>query len=109
MTTAAPAMSPTYHDAIAHLPEGGTLIFQRVAWSEYERLLAELGARYRARVSYDRGKLEINLPLPIHEYLKVCFSYLLHPLTEELEMDVEGLGPTTFKYEPWQQGLEPDA
>ena len=105
---AASATSDGYQEAIAHLPEGGTLMFQFVSWDRYEKLLEELGHRYRARISYDHGKLEINMPLPIHEYLKVCFSYLLQTLTEELEMDMEGLGSTTFKYKPWLQGLEPD-
>ncbi len=106
--TAAPAASPIYLDAIAHLPEGGTLTFHRVSWEEYEELLEELGPRYRARISYDRRRLEINMPLPVHDRYKEFISRLMHVLTEELEMDMEGLGSTTFKYEPWQQGLEPD-
>jgi len=106
--TAAPAMSPTYHDAVAHLPEGGTLIFQRISWDKYEKLLNDLGARYRARVSYDNGRLEINMPLPIHEDYKDFLLRLMHVLTEELELDMQALGSTTFQYEPWLQGLEPD-
>jgi hypothetical protein len=55
--------------AIDHLPEGGTLIFQHVPWREYESLLDEMGAGYRARISYDRGKLEVEMPLPIRKSL----------------------------------------
>ncbi len=108
MTTAAPAMSPTIFDAIVHLPEGGALLFQRVSWDEYEKLVEKLGARYRARLSYDHGRLEINMPLPIHEDYKEFLLRLMHVLTEELELDMQALGSTTFKYEPWLQGLEPD-
>ncbi|MDQ3009715.1 MAG: Uma2 family endonuclease [Acidobacteriota bacterium] len=108
MTTAAPAMSPTIFDAIVHLPEGGALLFQRVSWDEYEKLVEKLGARYRARLSYDHGRLEINMPLPIHEDYKEFISHLMRALTDELELDMQALGSTTFQYEPWLQGLEPD-
>lgn len=106
--TAALAASDGYHEAIAHLPEGGTLMFQFVSWDRYEKLLEELGHRYRARVSYDHGRLEINMPLPVHDKYKDFTSRLMQVLTEELELDMEGLGSTTFKHESWLQGVEPD-
>ena len=107
MTAATPAPYG-YREAIAYLPEGGTLSFQLVPWDKYEKLLEELGARYRVRVSYDHGKLEINMPLPIHEDYKEFISHLLRALTDELELDMQALGSTTFKYKPWLEGLEPD-
>ncbi len=97
-----------YLEAIAYLPAGGTLMFQHVTWAEYEQLLEALGARYRARLSYDHGRLEIIMPLPEHEMYKEFISHLLRGLTDELELDMEALGSTTFKYEGWLQGLEPD-
>lgn len=102
------AVAADYLDAIAHLPAGGTLTFQRVPWEEYEELLADLGAGYQARISYDHGRLEATMPLPIHEYFKDFLSRLMHVLTEELGLDFVGLGSTTFRYERWLEGLEPD-
>ena len=104
----AAATSDGYHEAVAHLPGGATLLFQLVPWERYERLLEELGTRYRARISYDHGRLEINMPLPVHEDYKEFISHLLRYLTDELEMDLQALGSTTFNYEGWLQGLEPD-
>ena len=101
----APAPFHSYLDAIAHLPPGGTLSFQRVWWDEYEKLLEDLGAGYAARVSYDHGKLEIHRLLLIHEYLKAFLSDLVWVLTDELGVDMQALGSTTFKYSGWQQGL----
>ena len=49
----------SYVDAITHLPPGGTLILTDVPWEEYEQLLADLGDSYAARITYDRGRLEI--------------------------------------------------
>lgn len=97
MTAATPAPYG-YREAIAYLPEGGTLSFQLVPWDKYEKLLDDLGARYKARISYDHGKLEINMPLPIHKDYKDFLLRLMHVLTEELGVDMQALGSTTFKY-----------
>lgn len=109
MTVAVKLQNTNYLDAIAHLPPGGTLVFRRVSWAEYEKLLEDMGPGYVPRISYDHGRLEIAMPLPIHGYLGVCLSQLLYVLTDELELEMEGFGSTTFKYEGWLQGLEPDA
>jgi len=108
MAVAVETRAKDYLAAIAHLPPGGTLTFQHVSWAEYEELLEDLGPGYTPRISYDHGRLEITMPLPTHEYLKVCFSDLMRALTDELELDMNGLGSTTFRYEDWLQGLEPD-
>jgi hypothetical protein len=52
-----------YREAIGRLPEGATLIVQRVGWDEYERLLDDLIDRPDLRLSYDRGRLEVTTPL----------------------------------------------
>ncbi len=102
------AAATNYREAITHLPEGGTLIFHHVPWEEYEDLLEDLGTGYRARICYDHGRLEIALPLPIHERQKEFISSLMQVLTDELGLDLECMGSTTYKYEDWLQGLEPD-
>lgn len=102
------AVATDYLDAIAHLPAGGTLIFQHVPWKEYEELLEDLSAGYRARIYYDHGRMEIMMPLPVHEKYKEFVVRLMQVLTDELVLDCESLGSTTFKYEDWLQGLEPD-
>lgn len=97
-----------YLDAVAHLPAGGTLTFQHVPWDEYEQLLADLGAGYSVRVTYDHGRLEVMSPLPIHERQKEFIARMMHVLTEELGLDLESLGSTTYKQEDALHGLEPD-
>jgi Uma2 family endonuclease len=54
-------------DAIQHLPDGATLVIHHLDWNEYEQLLEDLADRPHLRISYDRGKLEIMMPLPEHE------------------------------------------
>ena len=108
--TIAAGRKPTndYLDAIAHLPEGGTLIFHHVPWPAYAALLNDLGDGYRARISYDHGRLEVNMPTPVHERWKTFLADLMRLLTDTLGLDMEGLGSTTFSYEGWLAGLEPD-
>lgn len=109
MTVAAGRKSTTdYLDAIAHLPAGGTLIFHHVPWAAYEAVLNDLGDGYKARISYDHGKLEVNMPTAIHERWKTFLADLMRLLTDTLGLDMEGLGSTTFSYEGWLAGLEPD-
>ena len=98
-----------YLEVIACLPPGGTLSFQQVAWGEYEKLLEDLGAGYPSRVSYDHGKLEVFMPLPIHEYFKSFLARLIYVLTDALDLEMIELGSTTFKYHDWLQGVEPDS
>lgn len=48
------------------------------------------------------------MPLPIHKDYKDFLLRLMHVLTEELGVDMQALGSTTFKYKLWLEGLEPD-
>jgi Uma2 family endonuclease len=95
-------------DAIKHIPEGGTLIVPNVSWQDYEMLLSRMGDSNNARINYDRGRLEIMSPSPIHETLKELISQLARAITDKLGIDLEALGSTTFKSGTFQQGAEPD-
>ena len=48
------------------------------------------------------------MPLPEHERAKVLISHLLVVLLEELGLDWESLGSTTFKRKTMLAGIEPD-
>ena len=95
--------------SIKSLFPGGTLTYHNVDWEEYEWLLEDMGAGYSARISYDHGKLEIHMPLPIHDFMKICLSDLMRAIADMLEIDLNGFGSTTFKYKGWLQGVEPDS
>ena len=97
-----------YLDAIAHLRSGGTLILTEVPWTEYEQLLAELGEGYAFRVSYDRGRLQIETPSAKHEKYKDLILRLADLAADELGCDLDSFGSTTFKREQLAKGAEPD-
>lgn len=90
------------------VPPGHRVLFHDVSWQEFEAILEELGDRRAARLAYSLGTLEIRMPLPKHEKAKVIIGDLVKILLEELEIDCEPFGSTTFKREDMAQGVEPD-
>ncbi len=95
-------------DAIAKLLPGGSLLLRDVAWGEYKQLTEDLNEWPGIRLTYDRGRLEIMSPLPIHEKYKDFILRLLDRYSILAEVEFESLGSTTFDQEWLEKGLEPD-
>lgn len=94
--------------------DGGVLqlpfvVLQNVTWQTYQALLADMGEHRSARLSYDRGTLEIKMPSKLHELINRLLERIVTTLTEELGMNVLSLGSTTFDSEAVEQGVEPDS
>lgn len=90
------------------VPPGHRVLFHDVSWSEFELILDEFGQHRAARLAYSNGTLEIRMPLPEHEVDKELIGDMVKILLEELEVDCECFGSTTFKREDIAQGIEPD-
>ncbi|ODH00922.1 hypothetical protein A4S05_03715 [Nostoc sp. KVJ20] len=78
-----------------------------ISWQTYEKLLTELSASRRLRLTYNRGTLEIMVPSPEHERYKKVLGRFVETLGEELDVRIDPLGSTTFK-RPELSGAEPD-
>jgi Uma2 family endonuclease len=91
-----------------NVPPGQRVLLRDVTWEEFEIILEELGEHRAARIAYDRGVLEIMVPLPEHEFSKEIISDLVKALLEELDIEFISLGSTTFKNQAMAQGIEPD-
>jgi Uma2 family endonuclease len=78
-----------------------------ISWQTYETLLTELSYNRRLRLTYNRGNLEIMAPSPEHERYKEVLGRFVETLAEELEVEIDPLGSTTFK-RPELGGAEPD-
>jgi Uma2 family endonuclease len=87
---------------------GQRLILDNISWQEFEEILEDLGEHRHSHIAYYRGVLEFRMPLPGHERAKVLISHLLVVLLEELNLEWESLGSTTFKSQVMQVGIEPD-
>ncbi len=90
------------------IPPGQRLRLHNISWSEFEAILAELGEHRTARITYIQGTLEIRMPLPEHEINKELIGDMVKILLEEMEIDCECFGSTTFKAEAKKAGVEPD-
>lgn len=85
------------------------VILHGVSWETYERLLAEHQDSSSTRFAYDRGTLEIMILSLRHERLKHALATLVQVVAEEMQIDIEGAGSTTFRREDLERGFEPDA
>jgi len=93
------AIAPQQHEHV---------ILHPVSWSTYEALLADLESQPGKRLTYDRGALEIVVPLPPHEQYKGQLGRIIETVTEELNIYICNLGQTTWKRQDLAQGLEAD-
>ena len=86
----------------------GAVHLHGVSWQTYQALLADLGDASGPRLTYDRGVLRIMSPGPQHEKCNRALSLLVELLAEELDLEVENFGSSTFKREDLKRGFEPD-
>jgi Uma2 family endonuclease len=87
---------------------GQRIQLQEVNWNEFEAILDELGDKRASRIAYSDGVLEIRMPLPKHEKAKVLIGDMVKILLEELDLENECFGSSTFKRQDMAKGIEPD-
>jgi Uma2 family endonuclease len=90
------------------VPPGQRLLIHAVDWSEFERILDELGEQRATRIAYSENVLEIRMPLAQHEREKSLLGDVVKILLDELGLDCECFGSATFKQPEMNVGLEPD-
>ena len=99
-----PAEQPTLSSQLSQ-----RLILHGVSWATYQRLLDDFKDSHAAHFAYDRGVLEIMVLSSKHERPNRTLALLVEVLAEELNMDVQRLGSTTFTREDLNKGFEPDS
>ncbi|MEH1945920.1 MAG: Uma2 family endonuclease [Nostoc sp.] len=87
---------------------GQQMLLKDISWQQLENILAEMGERRAARISYSNGWLEIMVPLPEHEKDKEYIGELVRVLLDKLQIDFEPFGSTTLQNERSRQAVEPD-
>ncbi len=90
-------------------PPEQRVLLHDINWETYESLLEAHKSRSMPRFTYDRGSLEIMGPSPEHERLKELASLFVNAAAEGMDVDLEGLGSTTFRREDLKRGFEPDS
>ena len=87
---------------------GQRIRLQDVNWKKFEAILDELGDKRACRIAYSNEFLEIRMPLSEHEVDKELIGDMVKILLEELDIDNECFGSTTFKRQDVAKGIEPD-
>src|SRR3954447_6601563 len=100
MTTASVAQ-------LAPLMIEGQATFDNVSWDLYEEMLEVVGER-PIHMTYDWGRLKILMVSQPHEKVKTAIARLLEAYADAMEIEIEGLGSTTFRRKDLLRGLEPD-
>ncbi|MEM6503375.1 MAG: Uma2 family endonuclease [Cyanobacteria bacterium P01_C01_bin.89] len=77
-------------------------------WQAYQQILHALPQRRAARLTYDRGTLEITVPLEPHEFALRLIERFIIILIEEMRMNIKTMGSTTMNREKFNRGSEPD-
>ena len=90
------------------IPLKGKILLHNVSWDEFENILIEMGETRSSRIAYDKGTLEIVMPLAEHEGYKEIIGDLIKELADELEIDYASFGSTTWKRRDRLAGAEPD-
>ncbi len=85
------------------------VILRNLSWETYERLLYEHGDGSSPRLTFDRGVLEIMSPSAEHERYNLRIADLIGILADEMNIEVEGLGASTFTREDLERGFEADS
>ncbi len=85
------------------------VVLRSVSWDTYERLLRDHENSSAPRFTYDHGTLEVMSPLPEHERYNRSIAVLVVVLCEEMGINFDDLGSTTFRREETRRGFEPDS
>jgi Uma2 family endonuclease len=84
------------------------VILPNISWQSYQSLIKDFEREPALRLTYDRGTLEIRMPLDPHETYKKLLGRLVEAATEELDLEIRSLGSRTCDREDLARGLEPD-
>jgi Uma2 family endonuclease len=84
------------------------LILQGIGWDFYEEILKEYEDSHALRFAYNDGFLEVEVPTRKHEKLTWLLSKIVELVCEELRIDADNSGSTTFRKRLKAKGVEPD-
>lgn len=84
------------------------VVFYQRTWPSYQQILSALGDHRSARLTYDRGTLEITMPLEDHEYARELIGLFIRILVVELGLKLKSIGSTTLNRDDLDRGAEPD-
>ncbi|KKI98899.1 Uma2 family endonuclease [Prochlorothrix hollandica] len=82
--------------------------FRGLTWDAYQQIFQALPHRRGARLTYDRGTLEITMPLESHEFSLRLIEVFIRCLVFELGLKLKTMGSTTLNRQDLDRSSEPD-
>jgi Uma2 family endonuclease len=90
------------------LRDGTRFVVPRVSWRAYKTLVDELPASSPIRIAYDGRNMELMVRGPMHHRHAKWIDRLITTVADELRIQVEDLGETTWQREEVDRGIEAD-
>jgi Uma2 family endonuclease len=90
-------------------PPEQRVVLHNVSWETYERILAEHMDCRSPRFTFDHGELEVVTLSAEHERYSIRIADLVGVLADEMDLEAEALGSTTYKRQELERGFEPDS
>lgn len=109
MATAVKTAQQPITQFVEQYVEQPNVILHDVSWETYERLLEEHGEHSGTRFTYDQGDLQIMIISFEHDRQNRLLASFVEAVLEELGIDCEPAGSTTFKRRDIKRGFEPDS
>jgi len=94
---------------LSQVTPNSTFVLQKLSWSTFKALMADVGENRGWRFAFDKGVLEIRMPLAEHERPKGMLESFIEALADELEIEVMKLGALTLEREDLSRAIEPDS
>jgi Uma2 family endonuclease len=101
------ATTPEANPTLEPLQGGGCIVVPGIDWHGYGQILQVFDDR-RIHVTYDRGTMEVRRPSQRHEQSAQLFGFFVLQVADEMDVDYEPLGMTTWKRPDMEKGLEAD-
>ena len=108
LTVSPPEIKPSPLEATPLLLGEKRVALRGISWKSYQQILHALPQSRGARLTYDRGILEITMPLETHEFSLRLIEVFIRILVMEMGMKIKTMGSTTMDREDLQRGSEPD-
>jgi len=84
------------------------VVFKNITWQGYQQLREIVGEKRAAKMMFDRGILEITMPLEEHEFSGRLIELFVRILVVELGLKIKTMGSTTLDRADLDRGAEPD-
>lgn len=95
--------------AMKVMPAGESLLSNNVPWKTYEKILdLRDRERPRAKLNFDRGRLEVMTKSIGHERYAAAFEHLVLCLADAFDLPLVDCRETTVRREDVDAGFEPD-